>query len=472
MSFSISAASLPSRFRLVLDSFLQQPGLPFADVLPEEEIQAAFEEEGVDFAQEEDAIYTPALTLWAFLSQVLFKGEQRSCVAAVARVGVLLAALNRQPPSGNTGAYCRARAKLPASIIRRLSCELAQRCEHSVPGHWLWHGRHVRLADGFTASMSDTKANQAAYPQNTAQRAGLGFPIARCVVLLSLATGMALDLAVGPYAGKESGETALLRQLIPRFSAGDILLADRFYCSYFMICLLLAGGVDFVTRLHQRRTADFRRGKRLGPGDHVIQWSRPPRPDWMDQATYEQMPESITLREVEVSVAQPGFRVRSLVVVTTLADAKYTRDDLAELYHRRWLAELDIRAIKVSLGMDVLRCKSPEMVLREIWSCLLAYNLIRQSMLNAASAHELSPRQLSFTAAMQQIAAGWTVLLLGNQLEAQRIVELQQEHLAQHQVGDRPNRVEPRAIKRRPKPHKLLTKPRAEARAELLAGTA
>ena len=473
VSFSTSAHSVPCRFGVVLTSFLQQPGLPFADVLSEDRIQAAFDEEGVAFAQEEDEIYKPPLTLWAFLSQVLFHGEQRSCVAAVSRVVVLLVALGQEPPSGNTGAYCRARAKLPVSVIRRLACEVADGCQRKLPTSWLWHERPVKLADGSTCSMPDTEKNQAAYPQPETQEPGLGFPIARFVVLLSLATGMICDMALGPYVGKETGETALLRELLGGLDPNDILLADRLYCSYFMICLLLAAKVDFVTRLHQRRTADFRRGTRLGAGDHLVEWSRPPKPEWMDQATYEQMPASITLREIEVAVPQPGFRPEKLVVVTTLTDAQlYPRKDVAKLYHRRWLAELDLRAIKVTMGMDVLRAQSPEMVQREIWACVLAYNLIRQTMLASALQADRSPRDMSFTAAMQKIAAGWTTVLL---LEDSQLAMLIEEHLndlPRHRVGHRPNRVEPRAVKRRPKPHKLLTKPRKVARAELLAGKA
>jgi putative transposase len=473
VAFSRSADSLPSRFCLVLNSFLQQPGLPFADVLPEDRIQAAFDEQGVAFAQEEDEIYTPQLTLWAFLSQLLFQGEQRSCVAAVSRIIVLLVALGQEPPSDNTGAYCRARAKLPVAIIRRLTCEVADRCEREAPKKWLWHGRHVKLVDGSTCSMPDTEANQAEYPQPTSQEPGLGFPLARFVVLLSLATAMISDLAIGPYSGKETGESALLRELLERLNPGDILLADRYFCSYFMVCLLLAAKVDFVTRLHQRRTADFRRGQRLGAGDHVVVWSRPDKPEWMDQATYEQMPKSIELREVEVAVAQPGFRTEVLVVVTTLTDARrYTRGDLAELYHRRWLAELDIRAIKITLGMDLLRAKSPEMVRREIWACLLAYHLIRQTLLASARHADGSPRKLSFTAAMQKIAAGWIIVVLLEDDMLATLIESHWDDLAKHKIGHRPNRIEPRAVKRRPKPHDLLTQPRDQARTKLLAGHA
>jgi len=445
-------------------------GLAFADTLPEEKIQRAFDEEGAGFAEDDDAIYTPPLTLWAFLSQVLFKEEQRSCAAAVARVVVLSVALNQKPPSDDTGAYCRARAKLSAKVIRRLTGEMADACEHAVPHHWLWHGRRVKLVDGSTVSMPDTKANQQAYPQQAVQKKGLGFPIARIVVLLSLATGMVGDMAIGPYQGKETGELALFRELLARLADGDIVLADRFYCSYFMACLLMELGVDFAVRLHQKRTADFRRGRRLGKGDHVVVWKRPQRPTWMDVETYRRMPKTIEVREVHVKVNQPGFRVESLVVVTTLVDAKkYTKEDVAELYHKRWLVELDIRAIKCTLGMDALRCKTPEMVRREIWTCLLAYNLIRKTMMEAARREGLSPRQLSFTAAMQKIAAGYGTLVVMDEATATELIELHLTHLACQEVGNRPDRVEPRAIKRRPKPHALLRKPRDEARADLLA---
>jgi putative transposase len=474
MSFYHGCKTLTRRFRLVLASFLQSDGLPFGNVLPEEQIEQAFQEEG--FAlwaddEEEDAVYTPPVTLWTFLSQMLHKGEQRSCAAAVARVVVLLATLRHEPPSSNTGAYCRARAKLPEPVIRCLTLRMAKGCEESVPSQWLWHGRHVKLVDGTTASMPDTEANQAEYPQHSVQEEGVGFPIVRMVVLFSLATGMLCDMAMGPYQGKETGEPALFRELLGRLEADDIVVGDRYYCSYFMIALLKELGIDFVVRLHQARTADFRRGQRLGSGDHLVEWIRPARPTWMDQETYDRMPASIELREVLVQVNQPGFRTESLVVVTTLCDAEeYQAAEIAELYRGRWLAELDIRAIKITLDMDVLRCKTPEMVRREVWTHLLAYNLIRRSILQAAQASGLSPRELSFTAAMQAIAASWVVAVLADREMFGVLVDAHLANLAGHRVGNRPGRVEPRATKRRPKPHRLLTKPRAEARLELLAG--
>jgi hypothetical protein len=472
MSFYSAGRGLPRRFRLILSSFMQGDGLGFASVLPEETIERAFVDSDADFAQDQDDIYTPALTLWAFLSQALSKDHQRSCRAAVARVLVLLASLGKPSCSDNTGAYCRARAKLQVAVIRRLTTEVADGCEQRLPTRWLWKGRHVQLVDGTTVSMPDTEDNQTAYPQANTQKQGVGFPIARMVVLLSLATAMVTDMAMGPYAGKETGETALLRELLQRLGKGDVLLGDRHYCSYFMIALLQELHIDFVVRLHHAREANFRRGRRLGAGDHVVVWPKPDKPEWMDGATYERMPESIEVREVYVQVNQPGFRTESLVAVTSLTDAEtFTKDDIAELYHRRWLVELDIRAIKVTLGMDVLRCQSAEMVRREIWTCLLAYNLIRQAMLEAALKSERTPRELSFTAALQKIAAAWSVLSVCDEALRVLLIDVQLSAIANNIVGERPDRVEPRAVKRRPKPHKLLTKPRAEARAKLMRGT-
>ena len=237
-----------------------------------------------------------------------------------------------------------------------------------------------------------------------------------------------------------------------------------------MIALFMELGIDFVARAHQLRPVDFRCGRRLGKGDQVIQWNRPQKPEWMDQQTYDRMPGVIEVRQVQVHVSQPGFRTDSFVVVTTLTDAeKYTTNDLAELYRFRWLAELDIRAIKITMGMDVLRCKTPEMVRKEMWTCLLAYNLIRQIMLQSAHESGLQPRQLSITAAMQSVAASWLVIVLSEDRVAERLIEATLANLPAHIIGHRPDRTEPRAVKRRPKPHKLLTKPRDQARAELLA---
>jgi putative transposase len=472
MSFNIPKRGLP-RFRKILSSFLQHDSLHFASVLPEQTIAKAFADADANFAQDEDDVYTPAVTLWAFLSQVLHFEALRSCAAAVARVVVLLTALGKTPCSDNTSAYCRARSKLPVAVLRRLTTDVAKGCERQLPPQWLWKGRHVKLVDGAVLTMPDSEDNQQAFPQPGSQAKGIGFPMMRVVMLFSLATAMVSGMASGPCKGKKTGETALLRELFGDLEAGDILLGDRYYCSYFMIAMLQALGIDIVSRIHQRRHFDFRDGRHLGSGDHVVHWLKPQRPKWMDQESYDQIPDSIEVREVHVQVHEPGFRTKSLVVVTTLLNAKtYTKDDIAELYHQRWLVELDIRSLKATMGMDELRCQSPEMVRREIWTCLLAYNLIRQTMLEAARKAKLSPRQLSFTAALQKIAAGWVVLAIVDEAVVLLLSAVTHVHIANNKVGDRPNRVEPRKVKRRPKPHPLLTEPRDQARAKLLAGLA
>lgn len=452
-------------------SFLQHEGLPFSDTLSEETIARVAKDAGVPLAEtcaDDDIVYTPAVTLWAFLAQVLHQKTQRSCTAAVARVILLCVALGREPCSSDTGAYCRARARLPIVLVQRLTYHVADAAEAVAPEAWLWKRKHVFLVDGTTVSAPDTPELQAQYPQPSTQKRGLGFPLIRLVVLMSLATALLHGMAMGPYAGKETGETALFRQLLDRLKPGDVLLADRYFCSYFMIALLQERKIDCVMRLHQSRKADFTRGRQLGHGDHLVQWHRPQRPEWMDQATYDRMPASIEVREVHVQVKKPGFRVDALVVVTTLTDAtRYTQEDLADLYRQRWHVELDIEALKITLGMDVLRCKTPAMVEKEIWVCLLAYNLIRQVALQAALEAERLPRQISFSATMQAIAASWTTILLLDDEKTRRLIAAYLGGIASNQVGDRPDRVEPRAIKRRPKPHRLLKEPRRVAKAKL-----
>jgi hypothetical protein len=461
--------SSPCRsFEAALAPFCQADGLPFADILPAEQVQQACQAEGVRFGSSSRSVYNPALTLWAFLSQVL--SPDKSCRAATLRVLVLVLVLQRPPCSTDTGLYCRARAKLPAPLIRRLTLEVADHMEQAVPEHWLWKGRHVHLVDGTTVTAPDTKENQAVWPQPPTQKPGLGFPMIRLVVLLSLATALVGGLAFGPYEGKETGEPALFRELLDRLRPGSVVLADRFYCSYFLVALLRERGVDVVLRIHQRREVDFRRGRRLGPDDHVVVWHRPQRPECMDKETYACMPGTLTVREMRTQVRTPGFRVKELIVVTTLGDAEeYSREEITDLYHERWHVELDIRSIKSTLGMDALRCLTPFMVEKEIWATVLGYNLVRKVSSQAALAQELHPRQISFKGTLQAVRESWVNMTHACGSEFGRgLAEALLVAIGKEEVGDRPERCEPRAVKGRPKPHALLTKPRREARAELL----
>jgi hypothetical protein len=459
-------------FSLVQNACLQAEGLPFRDVLTEEEIDAAFVAEDACFSEDEDDIYTPALTLWGWLAQVMQAEKARSCVAAVARIAALCVALGRKPPSPDTGAYCRARAKVSEAVIRRLVYAIGDGLESRVPRDWLWLGRRVKMADGTTLLTPDTDANREVWPQARTQKPGLGFPILRLVALISLTTAALCGLAIGPYKGKETGEPALLRELLDRFQAADVFLGDCAYTSYFMLALFRARGVDVVTRQHQRRKTDFRRGQRLGEEDHVVLWQRPERPDWMDEETYSTIPETLTVRELKVHVTVKGFRVRQLIVVTTLTDAeRYSREEIAKLYRLRWHVELDLRNVKTSLRLDDLRGQKPETICREIWMHWLAYNLTRKVMAQASLLHERSPRDLSFAGALAAISGAWALASVADPATLSLHAQTQHLGVVWSRVGHRPDRVEPRAIKRRPKSHKLLNRPREEARAKLIRGS-
>jgi putative transposase len=463
---SYSPSTHTFQFQHTLAPFLQAEGLPLTEVLTEAEIAQAFTDEHVSFGQTRRSFWTPALTLWAFLMQVL--GADPSCRQAVAQVVVALA-LSCDPEDLDTAAYCRARAKLPATVLQRLALRVGHRLEEAALESWRWYGRRVLLADGSTSTLPDTPENQEAFPQPASQKQGLGFPILRWVVLVGLATAAVQGLAYGPYLGKETGETALFRQLLGQLAAGDVVVADRYYCSYFLVALLRALGVDVVFRLHQRRKYDFRSGRRLGPGDQVVRWRRPERPEWMTPEEYADIPETITVREVLVQVNEPGCRVRHLVIATTLLDAEaYTKAEIAELYHKRWCVELDLRTLKATLQMDTLRCLTPFMVEKEIWAHCLGYNLVRKVAAQAALLCQTSPRSVSFTATLQVVRGGWQKLTEATGDAYVRLARSLLRALRKQRVGNRPGRCEPRAVKRRAKPHPHLKEPRAAAKAKLL----
>jgi hypothetical protein len=428
-------------------------------------VNQALRAEGVTFRER---IYTPLVTLSLFLSQVI--DPDHSCRAAVARLIAWMAVNRRKPCAPDTTSYCEARRRLPEGAIARLVRETARRADGRASDAWLWKGRSVTLVDGTTASMPDSAANQKEYPQARTQGIGLGFPLVRMVALISLATGVVRDLALGPYRGKESGETALFRTLWGGLDPGEIVLGDRYFGSFFAIAGLSERGVDVLFRMHQRRKFDFRRGRRLGVLDHVVTWARPARPDWMDEATYAQAPGVLTVRELRVTVDQPGFRVNELVLVTTLLDAgAYGKQEVARLFLDRWNIELDFRSIKDVLKMDVLRCKTPEMVRKEIGMHLLAYNLIRGVMVDAAEAHGKVPRHLSFKGALQTMTAFQDALRWATAIDRAALMGEMLKAISSHEVGDRFGRVEPRANKRRPKPRRFLMEPRRQARKALMA---
>jgi len=373
----------------------------------------------------------------------------------------------RNPGNAKTDPYCKARERLPEKLLADLARDQGAQLHRDVPPGGLLGGRPLKIADGTTVSMPDTPENQKAYPQQRGQKPGLGFPLLRLVGLISLSSGAVLDVAMGPYRGKQTGETALLRQLLDSLRTGDILLADAIFSNYWMIALWRERGVDLLGRHGGKRRVDFRQGQRLGRYDPIVSWQKPARPPWLSRKLYDSLPETLTIREVRVEVSQKGFRCRHLLLVTTLRDAQaYPRQELATAFRCRWHAELDLRSIKDVMQMDVLRCKTPAMVRKEIWMHLLAYNLIRKLMAQAAAAAGVDPRDLSFKGTLQTLvafaAAGWACPERRNELYAAAL-----RAVAAHRVNNRPDRVEPRAVKRRKK-QVYLTEPRAVAKARLL----
>ncbi|HEY79922.1 MAG TPA: IS4 family transposase, partial [Caldilineae bacterium] len=282
------------------------------------------------------------------LSQWL--SADHSCRDAVAGLIAWRVAEGLRPCSADTGAYCTARGNLPEEAVHELVRDSGRQQEDQAEESWLWHGRRVRVVDGSTITMPDTPENQAAYPQQENQKPGCGFPIARIVVIFSLAVGTVLEAAIGKYQGKQTGENSLLRTLYDVLAEGDILLADRYFSGWCDIALPLARGVHVVVRKHQLRHTDFRTGRRLGKDDHLVSWPKPQRPKWMSAEQYAELPEALTLRELRVRVAQKGFRTKTLVVVTPLLDAEqYPPEEIALLYRQRWQAELHLRVLSVSV---------------------------------------------------------------------------------------------------------------------------
>lgn len=398
--------------------------------------------------------YPPTMTLSMFLGQVM--SADGSCQNAVNELNVNRALIGLSPLSSDTGGYCTARKRLPLEMVRVLAEETGRLLGAHTPAGWLWKGRHVKLVDGTTVSLADSEDNQAHYPQHGNQAEGGGFPLARLVGVISLATGAVLTAAMGPYQGKGTGEHGLFRELREVFVPGDLMLADSYYCSYFLIAAMLARGVDVVFEQHGARQTDFRRGEKLGQRDHLVNWSKPPRPAWMSPEAYKAYPDKLQVREMKVR--------KKVLVTTLLKPGEASKNELGKLFVRRWQVEVDLRNIKTTLGMETLKCKTAAMCEKEMWVYFLAYNLIRLLMSEAALQAGVLPRQLSFKHTLQIWVAWSQRQCLSNGKEETEILFVL---IAKKQVGKRPDRVEPRAVKRRPKPFVRLKTSRQEARKQV-----
>ena len=447
--------------------FLQDGGLPFTDVLTEECISKVVEELQLRW---NECIDTPLVTLWVFLGQVL--SADPSCAAAVARLLAHRVARGLKACSAETGAYCLARKRLAERFFSAVAFLVGRNLDARVDHQWLWKGRRVYLYDGSTVSMPDTEKNRKEYPLTYNQRPGTAFPVARIGAIISLACGAIVNLGICRYAGKGQSELGMLRKLWGVLRPGDVLVADRLMCAWTEMVMLQQRGVDCIFRLTSHRTADFRRGERLGKDDHIVKWMKPRKPRSVDRKTYEALPEFLLVRECRIRIERPGFRVRCLVIATTLLNAdEYTKDDLAFAYRARWKEELDLRSIKITMQMDLLRCKTPELVRKEIWTHVLAYNLIRTIMAQTASQHGIEPRSISFKATVQVLAAFQPVISQQAHCGVEHLKSLYQQMLraiAQNRVADRPDRFEPRMTKRRPKNYNRLTKPRKQIKLDML----
>jgi hypothetical protein len=437
--------------------FARDHGLPFANSLSEQNILNALNEHGIKYR---DRVFTPVTTIWGFLSQVL--SDDHSCSGAVSRIIAHRAASGLGTCSPNTASYCNARGRVITGVLRTLARRTAAELQAAAAEQWKWNGRNVFIADGSHVSMPDTPENQASYPQPPTQKAGIGFPLARVAVLLSLATGACHDLAIAPYKGKGTGETTLLRQMYGALKPGDVVLVDALFDNYFLVCELRDQGIDLVARAQYERVGS--QVLQSGPDGDVLVWQRPNKPRGMTGEQYRRYPQNLLMRQVSVDARDKNNRVKQFKVITTILDASVDGQQIGNLYERRWCGEVDIRSIKSTMQMDVLRCKTPEMVRKEIWAHLLAYNLLRTVMAVAAAKSGIEPRQVSFKGAKQAVTAFAPKIEGARPKDRARLIDDLLAVVAYRRVGDRPGRWEPRARKRRPKPAARLTQPRAIAK--------
>jgi len=436
-----------------VNSHRSNNGLQFFNLLTSPEL---FDQVEACIPDHRERLFPPTETLSLFVAQVM--SSDQSCQQIVNQAAIQKITMGLPACSTHTGAYCRARQRLPQEMVERLTRFIGTSLSERSPDTWRWRQRRVLLVDGTTVTMPDTEANQSRFPQQGGQLPGLGFPICRLVGITCLGSGALLNTAIGKFNGKGSGEQSLLRSMQESFKPGDVLIGDAFYATYFFMAEMIANGVDLVMEQQgaRRRSTDFRRGRRLAERDHIIEISKPrQKPDWMTEEEYAAAPASISVRECKT-----GGRV----LVTTICDPAIHKSELGDLYKKRWQVELDIRNIKDTMGMNVLSCKTPEMAIKEVWVTLLGYNLIRLLMAQSASLADVLPRCLSFKHCLQL----WTVWCQRvPTTEIDRYLLLF-ELMAQQRVGNRPGRIEPRAVKRRPKAYPLLRKPRQEARQQVL----
>ncbi|MFW9259235.1 IS4 family transposase [Nostoc sp. CALU 546] len=454
------------RVQILKDKFSQSLGLPFKELLPEPVIRLAISELKIKYKKR---LFDPLITLWAFLSQVL--DTDKTCNNAVSKIIAHLAGEEVEVPSTDTSAYCQARARLPEKLLEKLFNFSAQSLEQKVASEYLWCGRNVKVIDGSTVSrstvsMPDTVENQKEYPQPSSQKPGCGFPIAKIGVVFSLVTGAAVALCIDVL---NTHDIKLARRLYSFLKPNDVLLGDRAFCAYADMIAITKLGCDAIFRKHQSRTTTMRKGKIVGDCDKLVTWYKPKScPKGLNKDEFDALPSSITVREIYYYIVIPGFRTQQVSLITTLLDkSSYYTLEIVGIYGKRWDVELDLRHLKTTLGMDVLRCKSPSMVRKEIYVFLLAYNLLRSLMWSAGTTYTTPPLRLSLQGTRHHLINFIPTLLAATSTKRLQIYCTLLKVIAHKAVPDRPGRSEPRVRKRRPKAYPLMTKPRHELRKQL-----
>lgn len=405
------------------------------------------------------------LTFWTFLAQVFSPGS--ACRAAVRQAQAHARLEGRPVPADEDSAYCQARRRLPLELLHDGVHQVGRRLEQGLLPVQRWCGRVVKVLDATTCTAEDTPANQRAFPQHPDQASGCGFPLLRLVGLFCLASGAVLGWATGNYWQSEITLAASLWQWL---APGEVLLADRYYGSYRVLALVGLRGADAVCRLHASRNADFRRGQPLGPRDRLFTWTRPKEvPAGMSRKEWLAFPALLTVRVVRVQIQEKGFRTRRVTLVTTLLDPqKYPPSALAALYRRRWQVELTFRQIKTALSMEHLAVRSPEMLARSLAMHWLAYQLIRTLMQDAALSWQVPLERVSFQGALDGARHfGEALLRARSRRRRNELLAELLRILAADAVPERPGRLEPRLLKRRPKRFGRLEHPRSHYRKSL-----
>jgi DDE family transposase len=449
---------MPRRdFRIVRDKFASDSGLPFGRLLSREYVLSVLESEGHAYRSR---VFCPLVTLWGMLSQSL--SQDKSLNEVVSRILAHRVSSGLPACSASSASYSEARSRFPLPVMIRMAREVGHTVHAAAQDDWHWNGRRVFIADGTGLSMPDTPENRIAYPPPPSTKPEIGFPMMRLVALISLSTGVVIDLAAAQMRGKGSGESSLLRQLLDNMSRGDVFVADRYYPSFSLLAELQKRGIDMVSVSHAGRKADFSKGEQLGPQDHIVEWRKPKRREagTGDDAAYDALPATIRVREFLIDIEGRNGRGEKAVVVSTMTDPSIPQKELSDLYWKRWHCELDLRSLKHSLHMDVLRSKTPDMIHKELWAGILAYNLLRGTMSESAKRNGVTPRELSVKGTMQTVESFTPAMMA--MTDSSQLYDAFLAAVSARRVGNRPGRQEPRLKKRRPCWTPMLMKPRNE----------